>query len=328
VQVLGGDIGGTNARLALFEVDGDAPPRLDVEHVYPSADHDGLEEIVAAFLSDVGGRPKRAAFGLAGPVRGRRVRTTNLPWVVDADAVAERFGLDQVALLNDLEATAWGVGVLEHDQIHVLQGGAGNANGNAAVIAAGTGLGEAGLYWDGARHHPFACEGGHAGFAPGNPLEIELFDSLGRRFDHVSWERLLSGPGLAAIAEFLFEREQGGPPEWLREAGDPAAAVTEAALTGRSATASTALDLFVRLYGVESGDLALKLMALGGVWVGGGIAPKILPRLVDGPFLEGFLAKGRMRPLVAAMPVRVILDDRTALLGAGRRAAFDVEPAR
>ena len=328
MQVLGGDIGGTNARLALFEVDGDAPPRLGVERVYPSADHDGLEEIVAAFLSDVGGRPKRAAFGLAGPVRGRRVRTTNLPWVVDADAVAGRFELDEVVLLNDLEATAWGVASLAPDRVHVLQQGDPDAIGNAAVIAAGTGLGEAGLYWDGARHHPFACEGGHAGFAPGSPLEIELLEALARRLDRVSWERVLSGPGLAAIAEFLFGRDEGGAPPWLREAEDPAAAVAESALAGRSATASAALDLFVRLYGVEAGDLALKVMALGGVWIGGGIAPKIRPRLVEGPFLEGFLAKGRMRPLVAAMPVRVILDDRTALLGAGRRAALDDEPAR
>ncbi len=322
MQVLGGDVGGTNARLALFEADGDAPPHLVAERTTPSAEHDGFEAVVAAFLSEVGGRPRRAAFGLAGPVRGRRVRITNLPWVVDADAVAERFDLDQVVLLNDLEATAWGVASLAPDRIQVLQSGDPDATGNAAVIAAGTGLGEAGLAWDGARLHPFACEGGHTGFAPTGALETELLVALSRRFGRVSWERVLSGPGLAAIAEFLFERNEDGPPGWMREVHDPAAAVTEAALAGRSATASAALDLFVRLYGVEAGDLALKVMALGGVWIGGGIAPKILPRLVEGPFLEGFLDKGRMRPLVAAMPVKVILDDRTALLGAGRRAAL------
>jgi len=321
MQVLGGDIGGTNTRLALFEADDDTP-RLQVERVYPSADHDGLEEVVAAFLAETGGNPRRAAFGLAGPVRGRTVRTTNLPWTVDADRLGDRFGFARVTLLNDLEATAWGVAALAPDRVRVLQEGDPEAAGNAAVIAAGTGLGEAGMYWDGSRHHPFACEGGHTAFAPSSALEVKLLAALGRRFDRVSWERVLSGPGLAAVAEFLFQHEEGGTPLWLQAAEDPAAAVAEAALAGRSDTASAALDLFVRLYGAEAGDLALKVMALGGVWVGGGIAPKILPRLVEGPFLEGFLAKGRMRPLVAAMPVRVILDDRAALLGAGRRAGL------
>lgn len=318
--VLAGDVGGTNARLALVDVDPDRP-RITLERTFPSADYPGLAEVVELFLEEAGDRPARAAFGLAGPVRGRVMRTTNLPWTVDADALEARCGLEQVSLLNDLEATAWGVRALTSDQLRVLHPGDPEARGNGCVIAAGTGLGEAGLAWDGRRHRPFACEGGHTAFAPADEREDRLLAFLRHRHGRVSWERVVSGPGLAAIAEFVHDRRGEPLPEWFRSAEDPAAAVAEAALEERSDAAVEALDLFVRLYGIEAGELALKLNALGGVWVAGGIAPKILPRLLDGPFLDGFLAKGRMRRLVEAMPVRVVLEPRTALLGAALRAA-------
>ncbi len=318
--VLAGDIGGTNCRLALVAVD-DAGLRTTAERSYRSAAHGGLEEVVEAFLSATGVRPDRAAFGLAGPVLGRVMRTTNLPWTVDADALEARCGFASVELLNDLEAAAWGLGELAPDQVRVLREGAPDARGNACVVAAGTGLGEAGLAWDGRRHHPFACEGGHTAFAPSDEREDALLTFLRRRHGRVSWERVLSGPGLVAIAEFIHERRGEPLPAWLETGPDRAAQVADAAFQGRSPAAAEALDLFVRLYGVEAGELALKLNALGGVWVAGGIAPRILPRLVDGPFLDGFLDKGRMRRLVEAMPVRVVLEPRVALLGAARRAA-------
>jgi glucokinase len=195
--------------------------------------------------------------------------------------------------------------------------------GNAAIIAAGTGLGEAGFYWDGVRHHPFACEGGHADFAPRNELEAELLRSLLARFTHVSYERAVSGPGLYNIYQFLRDTGRGEEPAWLTDAlrqHDPAATISQAALAGRSALCVQALDLFVSLYGAEAGNLALKVMATGGLYVSGGIAPKIIQKLQDSTFIEAFTAKGRMQPLLEAMPVRVILNDRAVLLGAARYA--------
>jgi glucokinase len=319
VKVLAADVGGTNSRLALFEVAGDEFQLLEEER-YRSADFDGLENVVSRFLEGREADCLRAGFGLAGPVRGRRMRTTNLPWVVDADIIRQRFGFERVELLNDLEAIAWGVSMLENDELELLQPGREGAEGNAAVIAAGTGLGQAGLYWDGREWRPFACEGGHTTFAPSTELEWGLQRSLGRSFGHVSWERILSGPGLEAIYRYQLVRAEREPPGWLRLAtaeGGAAAAIADAALEGRCERAVATLELFVRLYGVEAGNLALKLNATGGLFVAGGIAPKILPALRRG-FVEAFCDKGRMRPLLESMPLRVVMSDRTALLGAAR----------
>ena len=199
-----------------------------------------------------------------------------------------------------------------------------NASGNAAVIAAGTGLGEAGLFWDGQQHHPFATEGGHVSFSPGDELEIALLRYLQQWHRHVSWERVVSGMGLLSLHEFLRSYRLTAAPQWLIEEmknGDMAAAITNAALSGRDEICAETLDWFVRLYGAEAGNLALKVMSRGGLYLGGGIAPKILPLLQGGAFLEAFLNKGRMSPLLEAMPVKVILNDRAALLGAALRAA-------
>ncbi len=251
--------------------------------------------------------------------------TPNLPWVVDAESLARelRLELGAVRLINDLEANAYGIAALESGDLVTLNAGAAGAAGNRAVISVGTGLGEAGLFWDGTSHRPFACEGGHADFAPRDGTETELLlylRSKFREFDHVSYERVLSGPGLRQIYEFLRDTGRGEEPAWLRQAlgqaKDPTPVISNAGLEGRCESCAKALDLFVSFYGAEAGNLALKVMATGGVYVGGGIAPRILRKLQGPLFLAAFTAKGRMRPLMEAMPVHVITKETTALLGA------------
>jgi len=323
-MILAGDVGGTKTDLAIFDRD----VRLVDRARYESGRHESLRDIVRDFVSTRPVRIEAACFGVAGPVRRGTAKTTNLPWTVSAAALEQVLGLDTVRLINDLEATAFGVSALAGDDLAVVHEGAPDAAGHAAVIAAGTGLGEAGLFWDGRRHHPFASEGGHATFAPANDLEFALLTHLRREFDHVSWERVLSGQGLFNIYRFLRDTGRHDEPAWLADAiahGDPPAAVTSAALAGTSELAGAALDLFVSLYGSEAGNLALKTYATGGVYVAGGIAPKILPRLLDGAFARAFTAKGRMAPLLSAVPVRVVLSDLVNLLGAARSIRHDLE---
>lgn len=323
-MILAGDIGGTNTRLAVFALEGGALKPV-VEASFPSHEHDSLEAVATRFLASHRLPVEHACFGVAGPVIDGRCETTNLPWVVDARRVADHLGLGSVWLINDLEANAHGIAELAPEDFVVLQAGTPGAAGNAAVISAGTGLGEAGLWWDGARHRPFACEGGHADFAPANELQVRLLRYLLLRHTHVSWERVLSGPGLFTIYQYLREADVGVEPAWLRDElrqHDPAAVITRAALEERSALCGRALELFVSLYGAEAGNLALKLMATGGVFLGGGIAPKILPVLKAPTFREAFTAKGRLRRLLEAIPVRVIVNDKAALLGAARYAAL------
>jgi glucokinase len=243
--------------------------------------------------------------------------------VVEAGRLARELGLERAGLINDLEANAWGIALLEARDVAVLQGGAPDASGNAAIISAGTGLGEAGLYWDGKEHRPFATEGGHTDFAPRNRLESELLEYLLKQFQRVSYERVVSGPGLLNIYRFLRDGGRAEEPPWLAEAmrqEDPPAVIAQAALDGKSELCVQALDLFVSLYGAEAGNLALKVLATGGVYLGGGIAPRIVQKLREPVFLDAFTFKGRMRALLQAMPVRVILNDRVALLGAARYA--------
>jgi glucokinase len=317
LRVLSGDIGGTKTRLAVFDVTG---TQLDcvVERSYPSRDFATLQAIIEDFLDAGPARLDAACFGIAGPVRDDTVEVTNLPWRINAAEIAARFGFRRVALLNDLEANAWGVHALADKDFHTLNIGVESPDGNAAIIAAGTGLGEAGMYRGSGSYHPFATEGGHADFSPGSELEIALLRFLADRYGHVSWERLLSGPGLLNIHDFLVHHRGHSVPRWLRDelrAGDPAAAISRAAQSGRDTLCVEALALFVHLYGVESGNLALKMMASGGLYIGGGIAPKILDQLAGGAFMDAFRAKGRMSGLLEQMPVRVILNDRTALYG-------------
>jgi glucokinase len=323
-MILAGHIGATNSRLAFFTEHGG---RLEpvAEATYPSRDHANLETIVQTFITAHDLPIDAACFGIPGPVRHGRGDTTNLPWDVDGQELAHTLHLRSVGLLNDLEAHAHGIAMLAPEDFVTLNPGVPDASGNAAVIAAGTGLGEAGLYWDGQRHLPFAGEGGHAGFAPGDPLQIELLRFLSRESDHVSWERVLSGPGLFNIYRFLRDTGRGEEPDWLRremQQQDPSAVISQAALAGTSALCRQALDLFVVLYGAEAGNLALKLMATAGVYVGGGIAPKILHKLTDETFMAAFVAKGRLKPLLQQIPVRIIMNSRAALLGAAHFATL------
>lgn len=321
-MILAGDIGGTNTRLALF-AEGESPLHCVAEETFRSQHHPNLDTIVRTFLASHDGAVTAACFGVAGPVKQGRCETTNLAWVVDAAVLASILGTEHVWLINDLEATAYGIATLTANDWLVLHAGAPDAVGNSAVIAAGTGLGEAGLHWDGNAYQPFACEGGHTDFAPRNELEIELLRYLLARFGRVSYERVLSGPGLHTLYQFFRDTGRGVEPPWLAEEltqRDPAAVISQAGLEEKNELCVQALNLFATLYGAEAGNLALKVMATGGVFIGGGIAPKILPKLEEPFVLEAFFAKGRMRPLLEAMPVRVITNPKVALCGAAMHA--------
>ena len=306
---IAGDIGGTHTRLALFDPGAAGPAAVEV---YSSRDHDGLEAMIAAFLATHPAHVERACFGVAGPVQNGHVKTTNLAWPVDARQVARMLGIERVGLVNDLYANAYGIADLGPDDIATLRAGDPSMGGNAAVISAGTGLGEAGLFWDRRRYHVFATEGGHTDFAPRDDRETALRDHLARNHAHVSYERVCSGMGLVAIHDFLSGSEGVGRTD--------ASAITKAALDGSDELCVRALDMMVSIYGAEAGNLALKLLATGGIYVGGGIAPRILRKLQAGPFLEALDAKGRFSELLSRIPVHVILNDRTALLGAARLA--------
>jgi glucokinase len=322
-MILAGDIGGTNARLAYFQPQ-NGNFRLVTEQIFRSREHTELGEIVSKFLEESGERPELACFGIAGPVRNGRVETSNLPWVIEQTRLAKQIHLPCTLLINDLEASAWGVGALSADDFVALNRPKGPTIGNQAVIAPGTGLGEAGLFWDGKDHRVFACEGGHTDFAPQNEIQTALLGYLANRFGHVSYERILSGPGLVNVFEFLLECQCGKETEELahqRKIGDEAAAISHAALAGTDKLAQQALDLWIAVYGAESSNLALKIMATGGLFLAGGISPKILPRLKSSIFMDSFLNKGRMRPLVESIPVQVIVNDKAGLLGAARCAA-------
>ena len=266
-----------------------------------------------------------ACFGIAGPVRNGVSKTPNLAWVVDCHRVAARIGLPQVSLINDLEANAWGIGLLPPSDLVTLNEGALGATGNCDLISAGTGLGEAGLLAEGMSYRPFASEGGHGDFAPRNELEMDLLRYLLGSWSRVSYERVLSGPGLFNIYKFLRDTKRAPEPAWLAERiakENPSAVIGETAQAATAEICVQALDIFASLYGAEAGNLALKIMATGGMYLGGGIAPKIVGKLKDGTFMKAFVDKGRLNGLLEAIPVQVIMNDKTALLGAARVAAL------
>jgi glucokinase len=331
--ILAGDIGGTSTRLALLEAKS-GKLSVVVQAKYKSREHRGLDEIVQTFVASqaVAGHTEKiehAAFGIAGPIRGGVVRTPNLPWIVDAAQLAAQLKVADVHLLNDLEANANGIPMLEPADLVTLNVGKPDPEGNAAIISAGTGLGEAGIVFDGKQLHPFACEGGHGDFAPRDELESELLLYLREKCrdasnGHVSYERVLSGPGLVNIYEFLRDSGRGKESTEIVEAmkaADHAAVISQAALARTCPLCVQAMDSFVSFYGAEAGNFALKILATRAVYIGGGIAPKIIAKLKEPRFLEAFQAKGRMQPLMAAMPIHVIMNEYTALLGAARYAA-------
>lgn len=326
-MIIAADIGGTKTNVALFEAEagGGSVGSPVVQQSFPSGRYTSLEEIVTEFVA--AHRPARithACFGVAGPVVGGRVEATNLVWTVSEAGLAAALGLPGVGLINDLEATAYGIGELRPEQLYTLNEGEGGRVGNRALIAAGTGLGMAGIFYDGRAYHPMPSEGGHMDFAPRDEREFEMLTYLREKIGgRVSYERVLSGMGLFNIYSFLRDRGHGEEPAWLAEeirAGDPSAAVSRAALAGRSELAAAALEIFVEVYGAMAGNLALLLKSVGGLYVGGGIAPKIMPKLTDGTFMRNYGDKGRMSDLVNSIPVRIILDDKTALYGAARYA--------
>jgi glucokinase len=327
-MIIAGDIGGTKTNVALFESDGRCLGRVVVAQSFPSGKYNSLEDILGEFVA--AHHPDKlthACFGVAGPVVDGRVETSNLRWVVSCERLAETLGIKRVGLINDLEATAFGIETLKPEQLYTLNEGDGARLGHRALIAAGTGLGMAGIFFDGRRFHPMASEGGHVDFAPRNEEEFRMLlylrEKLGGR---VSYERVLSGMGLFNVYSFLRDTGYGEEPAWLAEeisSGDKSAAVSRAGLEGKCDLAVKALDMLVELYGAMSGNLALILKPLGGLYIGGGIAPKIIEKLKDGTFMRNYGDKGRMSGLVNSIPVRVILDDKTALYGAGRRALIE-----
>ncbi len=324
-MILAGDIGGTNTRLAFFDV-ANGKVRMASVSVFPSRQYSGLDEIVNKFVAGSEFRPEAACFGIAGPVRSGRVEASNLPWVIESTRLADELGLKSTMLINDLEANAWGIAELEEKDVVQLNKVRGSPVGNQAVISAGTGLGEAGMSWDGTEYHIFASEGGHSDFAPRNELEIDLLRYLSARFGHVSYERIVSGPGLVNVYHFLRDTKRETEPQWLAEEmeqGDAAAAISRAGVADKCPLCVQALDLFISLYGAEAGNLALKMMAVGGMYLGGGIAPKIIAKLAGPLFMQSFVSKGRFQALLENIPVRVITNDKTALMGAARCAAVN-----
>ncbi len=308
MNLLAADIGGTKTVLALFE-----GRECIRQEKFSSVDFTSLEEILQKFN---GNNIEKACFGIAGPIKDGKCQTTNLPWIIDAEKIEKECQIRKVYLINDLEATAWGLNWLKQEELFTLNPGK-EIPGNQGVIAAGTGLGEAGLFWDGKKHLPFPSEGGHVDFSPRTEREWELFNFLKKSYDHVSYERVLSGMGLKNLYAFLSQKE--GRKE-TKEIENLPRFITEEALNGKSSFCEEILNWFVSLYGAEAGNVALKYLTTGGLFLAGGIAPKILPALKTKTFMEAFCDKGRFDKLLWQIPVKVVLNQNTALLGAARYA--------
>ena len=321
--LLAGDIGGTNTRLGIFSKEkGVRSPLATAD--YRSGEFPDFMTIVREFLKGVNTRADAACFGVAGPVIKGAAKITNLPWVIDEKNLGKELNLPFVRLLNDLEAIAYAVPLLDPSDLHILNEGKPISEGSAAVVAPGTGLGEAFLTWDGTRYHGHPSEGGHVDFAPSDDLERDLLIYLQEKLGHVSYESVCSGPGILNIYCFLREKCYAEEPSWLSsrvaEQNDPVPVIIECALdrVHRCDLCIMTLSLFVSIMGAEAGNLALKVMATNGVYLGGGIPRRILPFLENGRFMKSFRYKGRMSDLVSQIPVFVILNPRIALLGAAR----------
>lgn len=320
--LLAGDIGGTKTALAIFSAEA-GPRRPLVRASFPSGDYTSLEAIVQTFLADTNLQMARASIGVAGPVIEGRVQVTNLPWLVDAQSLGQVLGAP-VHLLNDLESIALAIPFLEPTDLETLNVGQPELRGPLAVVAPGTGLGEAFLLWDGVRYQPHATEGGHTDFGPTNQEQLELLSHLLPRFGHVSYERVCAGIGLPNIYAYLKDSGRFAEPDWLREqlasAHDQTPIIVRAALDNTAPICAETLDMFVSILGSEAGNLAVKVLATGGVYLGGGIPLRILPKLKGPAFMQSFTHKGRFSDLVSRIPVHVILHPEAALLGAACHA--------
>ena len=316
--LLAGDIGGTKTALALYSVE-QGPRQPLTQATFPSQNYASLEDIVCEFLADKAVRVTRASFGVAGPVDNGRAQVTNLPWIIESQTLSTAMDAP-VVLLNDLAAIAHAVPYLESGDLETLNAGQANPHSALAIVAPGTGLGEAFLVRDGQRYRPFPSEGGHADFAPTTPLEVDLLNYLQARFDHVSYERVCSGKGLPNLYAFLKDTGRYDEPERLRDklasSADPTPVIVQAALDRQAEICVAALDLFVSILGSEAGNLALKMLATGGIYLGGGIPPRILPLLRQPAFMSAFTRKGRFADALARVPVHVIRQPQVALLGA------------
>jgi len=325
-MILAGDVGGTKVHLALYDFQNGKLHSIR-DQKFPAHEFASLDAVVEQFLgSDQGERSKIAAacFGCPGPVRGGRLKLTNLPWVLDVHELQKSLDIEHIFLINDLEANGYGILELTPDKIYTLHAANKAAVGHRGLISAGTGLGEALLIWDGKHHRPIASEGGHCDFAPRTDREVALLQYLLRTLKgHVSYERVLSGPGITNIYTYLRDVEKLQEPQWLRDrlaTEDPNAVVGQCAQDGSSSICFEAMRTFSAIYGAEAGNIALKVLAMGGIYLGGGIAPKIIQTLENGDFIQAFLDKGRLSPLLQSIPVRIILDDTCALLGAAAYA--------
>ncbi len=322
MDVLVGDIGGTHARLAVMSLEEDRW-KIRRQQDYRSAEFPGLAAVVRAFLATLDQVPDRACFGVACPVDTGICRLTNLDWEVDTAKLPGELGIERTRLINDFHAVGLAVPLLRAEDLVVLQPGRPEPRGALAIIGAGTGLGQSLLVWDGSAYRVHASEGGHADFAPRSRLEAQLFLYLLERYGHVSYERVLSGPGLVNLYRFLLDSGIGTEQRAVRsemETGDPAAVISRHGLEGTDAVCVRALDLFAGIYGAQAGNLALTVRAEGGVFLAGGIAPVILEKLRDGTFLQAFTGKGRMASLLEQVAVRVIVNPNTGLIGAAAAA--------
>lgn len=328
-MILAGDVGGTKVHLALYNFAGGrlVPVR---DHKFPAGEFACLDDVVRAFFAQGAGQEKdqvvAACFGCPGPVRDGRLKLTNLPWTLDARLLQASLGIEHIFLINDLEANGYGIPELAPESVFTLYGGDCTGVGHRGLVSAGTGLGEALLVWDpkARLHHPLPSEGGHTDFAPRNDREIALLRYLQKTLaGRVSCERVVSGIGIKNIYAFLRDDQKLEEPDWLRERmekEDPNAVIGQCGEDGSSEICRETLRMFVSSYGAEAGNVALKVLAMGGIYLGGGIAPKIMKTMQEGEFVAAFLDKGRLSPLLHSIPVRIILDDTCALLGAAAYA--------
>ena len=324
--VLAADIGGTKTNLALFKIS-DGNLELINENAFQTKKYDSFTDLFNEFHVDNTLKIDAICLGVAGPVIEGVVQGTNFPWLIDRKALIKDLKITSVFVINDLEANAYGLSTLQEDDFEILITGK-NMPGNAAIISPGTGLGEAGLFWDGQKHHPFATEGGHCSFSPHTQLDVELYNFMFQKYGDVSWERLLSGQGVIDIHDFLRQLRNVPMPVWFKEeftTKDPAALITKYAIKNEDSICSETLTIFLRYLAIEASQIALKMKATGGIYIGGGIVPKIIKGLDKATFKTNFVQTGRMSPLLEMMPVKVILNEKTPLFGAAMYAAMGME---
>ena len=324
--VMAADVGGTKTNLALFQIENGTLTLLK-EKSYRTKMYKSFVEMVHDFHDGDSPSTDGACLGVAGPVHHGKVRGTNFPWEIDREEIHEELNIPFVSVINDMEANAYGLAALDENDFDTLKNGS-NIPGNAVLISPGTGLGEAGLFWDGSHYHPFASEGGHCDFSPRNELDLEILNFLQEKYGHVSWERLISGPGILDIYAVLRNLSGKQEPQWLQEKlekGDPSIVITETALDGKDPICIETLEVFIRFLAIESAQLALKFKATGGIYIGGGIMPNIINGINREGFCTNFIDAGRMKSLLQMVPVKIILNEKTALLGAAYYAAMSLE---